>query len=98
MSMLDTIHAKRDEIYNIAKKHQAERLWVFGSVARKAERPDSDVDFLAEFTSGLSYFGLCDFEDELKKLLHCPVQIVSHKALDKSPCFAYNVRKDMLLV
>ena len=54
MCMLDTIHAKRDEIYAIARKHKAEKLWVFGSVARKEERPDSDVDFLVEFGNGSS--------------------------------------------
>ena len=42
--MLDEIHAKRDEIYAIARRHKAEKLWVFGSCARKEERPDSDVD------------------------------------------------------
>ena len=44
MCMLDEIRAKRDEIYAIAKRHKAEKLWVFGSCARKEERPDSDVD------------------------------------------------------
>ena len=33
--MLDEIRAKRDEIYAIARKHKAEKLWVFGSCARK---------------------------------------------------------------
>ena len=40
MCMLDKIHARRDEIRAIARKHKAEKLWVFGSVARKEERPD----------------------------------------------------------
>ena len=35
MCMLDEIRAKRDEIYAIAKAHKAEKLWVFGSCARK---------------------------------------------------------------
>ena len=35
MCMLDEIRAKRDEIYAIARKHKAEKLWVFGSYARK---------------------------------------------------------------
>ena len=35
MCMLDKIRAKRDEIYAIARKHKAEKLWVFGSCARK---------------------------------------------------------------
>ena len=37
MCMLDEIRAKRDEIYAIARKHKAEKLWVFGSCARKEE-------------------------------------------------------------
>ena len=41
MCMMDEIRAKRDEIYAIARKHKAEKLWVFGSCARKEERPDS---------------------------------------------------------
>ena len=35
MRMLDEIRAKRDEIYAIARRHKAEKLWVFGSCARK---------------------------------------------------------------
>ena len=36
MCMLDEIHAKRDEIYAIARRHKAEKLlWVFDSCARK---------------------------------------------------------------
>ena len=34
MCMLDEIRAKRDEIYAIARRHKAEKLWVFGSCAR----------------------------------------------------------------
>jgi len=35
MCMLDEIRAKRDEIYAIARRHKVEKLWVFGSCARK---------------------------------------------------------------
>ena len=38
MCMLDEIRARRDEIYAIARKHKAEKLWVFGSCARKERR------------------------------------------------------------
>ena len=49
MCMLDEIRAKRDEIYAVARRHKAEKLWVFGSCARREERPGSDVDFLVKF-------------------------------------------------
>ena len=35
MCMLDEILAKLDEIYAISREHKAEKLWVFGSCARK---------------------------------------------------------------
>ena len=34
MCMLDEIRARRDEIYAIARKHKAEKLWVFGFAYR----------------------------------------------------------------
>ena len=46
--MMDEIRAKRDEIYAIARRHKAEKLWVFGSCARREERPESDVDLLVK--------------------------------------------------
>ena len=35
MCMMDEIRAKRDEIYAIARKHKAEKLWVSGSCVRR---------------------------------------------------------------
>ena len=47
MCMLDEIRAKRDEIYAIARRHKAEKLWAFGSCARGEERPNP-VEFAVE--------------------------------------------------
>ena len=35
MCMMDEIRAKRDEIYAIARKHKAKKLWVFGLCVRR---------------------------------------------------------------
>ncbi len=96
MCMLDEIRAKRDEIYAIARRHKAEKLWVFGSCARKDERPDSDVDFLVKFGDGIGLFELFDFEGEMASEVGRKVDLINVTALDRSPCFAYNVRKEML--
>ena len=37
MCMLDEIRARRDEIYAVARRHKAEKLWVFGLCARGEE-------------------------------------------------------------
>ena len=95
MCMLDEIRAKRDEIYAIARKHKAEKLWVFGSCARKEERPDSDVDFLVKFGDGIGLFEFFDFESEMSNEVGRKVDLINATALDRSPCFAYNVKKEM---
>ena len=96
--MLDKISAKRDEIYAIARKHKAEKLWVFGSCARKEERPDSDVDFLVKFGDSIGFFELSEFEREISEKVGRKVDLINATALDRSPFFAYNARKDMVAV
>ena len=86
MCMLDEIRAERDEIYAIARKHKAGKLWVFGSCARKEERPDSDVDFLVKFGGSIGFFELFDFESEMsndakkKGISNCPYCAIGHSA------------------
>ena len=96
MCMLDEIRAKREEIYAIARKHKAEKLWVFGSCARKEERPDSDVDFLVEFGEGASPFDQGAMQTGIASLLGQSVDVVGSDALDRDSYFAYTVKKDMV--
>ena len=67
--MLDTIRAKRDQIYALARKHKAEKLWVFGSCARGEEHERSDVDFLVKYTPEASLFDDIRLERALSELL-----------------------------
>ena len=98
--MLDEIRAKRDELYAIARKHKAEKLWVFGSCARKEERPDSDIDFLVKFSSGASLFDQGAIQSGLSSILGQGVgqgvDVVDSDALSREPYFAYTVRKDLV--
>lgn len=93
--MLDTIIANRDKIYELVRKHKGDDVYVFGSCARKEETPDSDIDFMITF-NGAGGFDLVDLGDDLEKILGRKVDIASSRALETSPCFAYNVRKDMV--
>ena len=91
MCMLDTIRAKRDEIYEIAKKHKAEKLWVFGSVARKEERPDSDVDFLVKFAPDASFKDFSGIERGVGEMLGRSIDVVENTAIRRNPRFAWRV-------
>ena len=91
--MLDRVRAQREEICAIATRHRAERLWVFGSCARREENESSDVDLLVKFAPGW-YAGIADlqrFEEELAALLGRRVDIVSSAVLPHSLAFAHRV-------
>ena len=40
MCMLDELKKQRDEIYEIANRNKAKKVYVFGSCARKEETPE----------------------------------------------------------
>lgn len=58
-------------------------LWVFGSVARGAARPGSDVDLLVEFEAEarLSLVGLASLRSELAEALGAPADLIERSAL-----------------
>jgi len=98
MCMLDEIHAKRDEIYAIAKRHKAERLWVFGSCARREERPDSDVDLLVKFSPDVSFRDYDLIENSVSALLGRGVDVVSSSVLPNAPRFANRVCREAVAI
>ena len=97
MSMLDEIRARRDEIYEIARRHKAERLWVFGSCARREERPDSDVDFLVRYEPKYTLLDAVALRRDFQKFFGRDIDVVTESALEdkRSPWFAHEVRREM---
>ncbi len=95
---MDEIAAKRDKIHAIAKGHKAEKLWVFGSCARKEERPDSDVDFLVKFEGGIGLVEYVRFERELSHLLGRKVELTVNSALLREPRFAERVCREAVAI
>ncbi len=97
MCQLDRLQQLKDEILRIARKHNAEKVYVFGSCARKEETPESDVDFVADFKEHTSIFDHAGLEYDLAAFLGCKVDVVAYDAL-KNDVFAENVKKDMVLL
>ena len=81
--MLDRVRERRDELHEVARRHKVEKLWVFGSCARKEERPDSDVDFLVKFSPDCEkiYQGMMRLGEEYEALLGRKVDIVRNTAV-----------------
>ena len=81
MSQLDRLQQLKAEIYRIARSHNAEKVYVFGSCARREETPDSDVDLLVEFNQAATLFDQVEIQDAMHSLLNCKVDVVSKRGL-----------------
>ena len=98
MCMLDELKKHREEIYEIAKKRKARKVYIFGSCARKEETPESDVDFLVEFQDGVSLFDHAGLINDLSDYLNRSVDVISLRGVKKGGKFERNVKKDMVLL
>lgn len=74
----------RSSIKQIARRHGATSIALFGSVARGEERPSSDLDFLVDMESGRSLFDLARLRGDLEELFAAPVDVVSKGGLDQN--------------
>lgn len=72
---------KRETILQIARRHGANNVRVFGSVSRADARADHDVDFLVDLDEGRSLLDLGGLLTELRELLGCPVDVITEKGL-----------------
>jgi hypothetical protein len=77
MSVSDLLAEKRDEVVALAERHGAARVRLIGSVARGAERPDSDIDFLVDWEPWTSLLDCAALTMELEDLLGRKVDIAS---------------------
>lgn len=73
--------AESREILEVARRHGARRVRVFGSYARGQQRPDSDIDLLVELEPGRDLFDLVELKQELELKLHHRVDVLTEKSL-----------------
>ncbi len=81
MTVEELVKAKRDEILEIAARHGARNVRVFGSVARKETGAESDVDFLVEMEDGRSLLDHVALIQDLGDLLGRSVDVATDDAL-----------------
>ncbi|MBK9125866.1 MAG: nucleotidyltransferase family protein [Chloroflexi bacterium] len=80
---LDDLRARRDEILELARRHRAYNVRVFGSVARGDATPESDIDVLVAFRPGASLFDLSALWQDLQDLLDREVNVVSEGGMNE---------------
>jgi len=72
---------RRDEILSIAQERGARNVRVFGSVARKEAREDSDLDLLIDLDPDRSLLDVGGLAMDLSLLLDRPVDVVTEAGL-----------------
>jgi predicted nucleotidyltransferase len=78
---IEELKEKRGQILIIAKRYGAQRLRVFGSLARGDSGRESDVDFLIELETGRSLLDLIAMKQDLEDLLQRKVDVVTEGAV-----------------
>lgn len=82
--LLDELRQKKQMIDALARQFGAKRVRVFGSVARREERPDSDVDFLVDLPCGYDLFAQrLALTQRLADMLHREVELVPEHELNR---------------
>ncbi len=90
MSIRQLLRSKRSQILQIAARHGARKVRVFGSVARSTAHRGSDIDFLVDMEEGRSLLDHAALILDLERLLKRPVDVASERGLRRL------VRKDVL--
>ena len=83
-----------EAIHNFCVKWRINELSVFGSVLRTDFRPDSDIDFLADFDEGAEWDLLdhMDMEEELSSIVGRDVDLLTRYSVENSDNRCYKQR------
>ena len=77
MGINELLAPSRSAILELAARHGAEHVRVFGSVARGDAGPASDVDLVVRMANGRSLFDLIGFKLDVELLLGRRVDVLS---------------------
>jgi predicted nucleotidyltransferase len=81
MTVEELLKSKRVEILGIARRHGANNIRVFGSVARGDDGPGSDIDLLVDFEPGRSLLDQAALLLELEELLGREVDVLTEQGM-----------------
>jgi predicted nucleotidyltransferase len=90
LNIEQVLTANRDKILEIATKHGACNVRIFGSVIRGEAGAGSDIDFLVDLGEKLSPWFPAGLIHDLENLLNRKVDVVTEKSLH------YSMREQVL--
>jgi len=81
MRVDELLRERRDKILEVAARHGARNLRVFGSAARGEASDQSDVDFLVEMEPGRTLLDMGGLLMDLRELLGRDIDVVTERGL-----------------
>lgn len=98
--MVKAIKERLEEIRQLCQSHNVEELYLIGSAAKGALKPDSDMDFLVRFKpfNGSQYFdNYRDLKHQLARILDKDVDLVEAQTLN-NPVLKKNINRNKELI
>jgi predicted nucleotidyltransferase len=97
--MIKLIEDKIPELIELCKMHRVESFALFGSAVKNAMHPDSDLDFLVQFSDEIDVLDYADnyfeFLKQLETLTGKKVDLVSKKSL-KNPILISEIERSKI--
>jgi predicted nucleotidyltransferase len=84
MGIDELLGGRRAQVLQLAAKHGARNVRIFGSAARGEADATSDLDFLIELEPGRNVLDLGGLLMDLQSLLGRPVDVISERGLRPS--------------
>ena len=81
MVTLSDIQKRREQILDVAARHGASQIRVFGSVSRGEASPSSDIDLLVHLGDQATLLDQIALKNDLEDLLGCRVDVVDDDAV-----------------
>lgn len=81
MVTLDDIRSRREQILEVAARHGASRVRLFGSVSRGDASSSSDIDLLVRLGDEATLLDQIALKHELEDMLGCTVDVVDEEAV-----------------
>ena len=80
-SIRERLAALRPDVLDLAHRHGASNLRVYGSIAKGLEHERSDLDLLVDLSAEHSLLGVISLRQDLEDLLGCSVDVTEETAL-----------------